>query len=450
MPPTLEPERRGAATEPGANRRCRSLLPDPTAPVRTRAFPVLVLAMSLYGNPPSRAAAPATYRDFELPPHHYFAQTPHDPFTVWAQTAGPAPASPTAGGDLAYLRHLLDALRIPASSQTLVFSTTSLQLSRISPSNPRAIYFNEDTSIGYIPGGRIEVLSIDPQLGAIFHIFDIPRPGQAIRPERSNRCMNCHAGEDSGYIPGLVIKSVAPADFGGSLDTFRPGRLGHDVPLVERFGGWHVTGTGEWTGHWGNVMASLSNGEISRIPNPPGARYDPERYPVATSDILAHLIHEHQAGFINRAIRATYIARTHLFNAAGNLSPAQEGELDAQADLIVRYLLFTDEAPLPPGGFAGDPAFRSDYVRSRREVDGRSLKELDLKTRLFKLRCSPMIHSATFGGLHPVVKKRVYARLATELSHPATGSPGFPLAAEERQLIRKILRGTLPDLPEGW
>ncbi|MDE0110608.1 MAG: hypothetical protein OXN96_22620 [Bryobacterales bacterium] len=44
-----------------------------------------------------------------------------------------------------YLRSLLDALKIPVSSQLLVFSKTSAQFRWINPRNPRAIYFNDDT-----------------------------------------------------------------------------------------------------------------------------------------------------------------------------------------------------------------------------------------------------------------------------------------------------------------
>ena len=42
------------------------------------------------------------------------------------------------------LRALLKALQVPESSQTLVFSKTSLQRHRVSPKNPRALYFNKD------------------------------------------------------------------------------------------------------------------------------------------------------------------------------------------------------------------------------------------------------------------------------------------------------------------
>src|SRR5689334_10826363 len=58
-----------------------------------------------------------------------------------------------------WLESVLQALRIPKSSQTLVFSKTSFQRSAISPQTPRAIYFNDNTYVGYVQGGG-EVLEI--------------------------------------------------------------------------------------------------------------------------------------------------------------------------------------------------------------------------------------------------------------------------------------------------
>jgi hypothetical protein len=43
-----------------------------------------------------------------------------------------------------YLPALLNELKIPQTSQSLVFSKTSLQLFLISPETPRAIYFSDD------------------------------------------------------------------------------------------------------------------------------------------------------------------------------------------------------------------------------------------------------------------------------------------------------------------
>lgn len=44
------------------------------------------------------------------------------------------------------------ALGVDPSSQTLVFSKTSLQREHIHPANPRAIFFSDDIYLGYIPG----------------------------------------------------------------------------------------------------------------------------------------------------------------------------------------------------------------------------------------------------------------------------------------------------------
>ncbi|MEM6365135.1 MAG: hypothetical protein AAF745_11950, partial [Planctomycetota bacterium] len=69
-----------------------------------------------------------------------------------------------------YLRSLLEALEIPESSQTLVFSKTSLQVEYISRRNPRAIYFNDDTYVGWVHGSNLaEISTTDPKLGAVFY-----------------------------------------------------------------------------------------------------------------------------------------------------------------------------------------------------------------------------------------------------------------------------------------
>ena len=49
-----------------------------------------------------------------------------------------------------YLESVLQALNINPDSQTLVFSKTSLQIDAISAATPRAIYFNDDTYVGWV------------------------------------------------------------------------------------------------------------------------------------------------------------------------------------------------------------------------------------------------------------------------------------------------------------
>src|SRR5438128_12351993 len=132
-------------------------------------FAVLGMAMA------KMACAESSVRDIDQPPHNDRQRTPRDRFTQLKPALEAGQIELDRSSEKAFVASLLKALDIPVSSQMLVFSTTSLQLSLISPSNPRALYFNDDIYVGYVPGGRIEVLSIDPELGAIFYIFDIPR-----------------------------------------------------------------------------------------------------------------------------------------------------------------------------------------------------------------------------------------------------------------------------------
>jgi hypothetical protein len=390
------------------------------------------------------------YHDIDQPPHNYEQRSPRDRFTRLTSGFESGEIALDRSSEKAFVVSVLKALEIPASSQMLVFSTTSLQLSLISPANPRALYFNDDVYLGYVPGGRIEIVSLDPELGGIFYIFDIPKDAQPVRIERSARCMNCHAAEETGHVPGLVLKSVVPGPRGGSLTAYRVEQTGHAVPFAERFGGWHVTGRHAITNHWGNLTGRFADGTLIKIPNPPGERFDFGIYPVATSDVLPQLLLEHQAGFVNRVVEAGYRARTALHVSNGQLIAAQSAELDAQADVITRYALFADEAALPPGGVEGDAAYRADFLRTRREVGGLSLKDFDLRTRLFKHRCSYMIYGPVFSGLPMEMKRRVYARLRAALSLAEADREYAYLPVAEKKTIRSILKATLADLPPDW
>lgn len=392
---------------------------------------------------PASAPTAVSYRDFEATLHGYYERPAQDPFARFRAELDAGRATLDRSSDLAFLKDLLRHLGVPESSQMLVFSTTSLQLRYISPSNPRALYFNEDVYVGYIPGGRIEIASLDPDLGAVFYIFDLPHDASPLQVERSRRCMNCHAGEDTGHVPGLVVKSVAAGSSGGSLDSFRREQTGHGIPLAERFGGWHVTGQGTLTNHWGNALGRFVEEALVKIPNPPGARFSFDKYLVRTSDLAAQLLHEHQVGFVNRAVEATYRARVLLGKPEAQWTPEERTEVDRQVRVLARYLLFADEVPLPKGGLDPDPAFRADFQSTRRAIDGRSLKDLDLETRLLRHRCSYMIYSAAFRGLPHLLKDPLLRRLRTALDPNRADSEFAYLPIEERQVLTRILRGTV-------
>ena len=393
------------------------------------------------------AALAADYRDFDQPPHDYWKRTPHDRFSRWMTNLNSGRIELDYSGEKAFVASVLKSLDIPASSQMLVFSTTSLQLSLISPRSPRAIFFNEDVYLGYVVGGKIEVVSVDPDLGGVFYIFDIPRNGQPPYPDRATRCMNCHAREDTGYVPGPVVKSVVPGPRGGSLKSFRQEQSGHGIPLDQRFGGWYVTGLENFTNHWGNLIGQSTPQGVQKIPVKPGTQFSYSRYLATGSDVLPQLVHEHQVGFVNRAVEATYRARTHLAEDNGMLTTEHAAVLDQQARRLTRYILFADETPLPPGGITGDADFKRDFASVRRlGPGGASLKDFDLRTRLFQHRCSYMIYSLAFQGLPPEMKQRVFARLAQALDTTKADAEYAYLSATEKHAIRSILRATLPEL----
>src|SRR5262245_14447328 len=179
------------------------------------------------------------------PIHGYDTRPVNDRFSQFLKKWEAGEATLDGSGDLPFLQSLLKELDVPVSSQMLVYTATSLQKGLISARNPRALYFNDDTYVGYVPRGRIEVISLDPHLGSIFYIFDRLQPGRRPIARRSSDCMNCHAPRHIDNVPGLVVESVIPGITGGGERAFRREMSGHGVPISDRFGGWHLTGTGQ-------------------------------------------------------------------------------------------------------------------------------------------------------------------------------------------------------------
>lgn len=421
---------------------------SPVSPFRLAPFIAALFGLCLPGGGALLAAEAILpdFTDLEAAEHAYWTRALEDPFTrvISDLETGSLPLDTSNERD--FVASFLKQLEIPASSQLLVFSTTSLQLSLISPRSPRALYFNEDIYLGFVPRGRIEIVSLDPEAGAIFYIFNIPRrPDEPVRVDRSNRCMNCHADAITRDVPGLVIQSVIPGPRGGSLDAFRGGEAGHHIPLSERFGGWYVTGRHSIAAHRGNATGRFVGGEIELFPVIPGETFDFDRYPVATSDILAHLIFEHQTGFVNRAVEASYLTRTLLRGAGDQLSPEQGALLDRKASELARYILFAGEIPLAGHAIEGDPAFTDAFLTGRRtSQSGDSLKDLDLETRLFRNRCSYMIYSRVFQGLPEAMKNRVYSHIHSALSDDSDAEFAY-LPRDEKDTTLRILDDTLPD-----
>ena len=102
-----------------------------------------------------------------------------------------------------YLEAVLRELHVPVSSQTLVFSKTSLQVDRISPEHPRAIYFGDDIYVGLVRGGLLEVAAVDPRKGAVFYTLAQKKTAHPEFIRRNEECLKCHFSVNTMSVPGL-------------------------------------------------------------------------------------------------------------------------------------------------------------------------------------------------------------------------------------------------------
>jgi len=348
-----------------------------------------------------------------------------------------------------YLRALLDALDISVDSQILVFSKTSLQRNYINPKNPRAIYFNDTVAVSFIPGAPlIEVAVQDPAQGMIF--YDLPQTPAAAAPLiRNPDCVGCHLTRAGMGVPSTLNRSVAVRDDGAPLPYLGNYVTDHRSTFTTRWGGRYVTGLKD-AAHMGNTQVagdSISTPEqISPALPSVRALFDVAGYPADTSDVAAHLVFDHQMHMMDVMTRVGWDARVALFQEQPD-SPLMQTLLKTDAQELVDYLLFIDEAPFV-GAYVPSNAFAKNFANlGPRDSKGRSLRELDLKTRLMRFPCSYMIYSAAFDGLPAPAKDAVYARLWQILSGAEKGAKYAKLQSAERRAIIDILRDTKPDLP---
>lgn len=339
-----------------------------------------------------------------------------------------------------YLRSLLDALAVPVESQTLVFSKTSVNLRLISPKTPRAIYFNDDVYIGWTPGAPApEITAIDPAKGAMFYTLPQSADGPP-KLVREESCLLCHMATNSLQVPGQLVRSFLTDNVGNPTHGYS--RVTHDTPFEKRWGGWYVTGKYEQLSHLGNLTTEADRESHKADPSQSVAlatlkgRFDTSRYPSPHSDVVALMLLDHQAHLHNLLARVTYEEKFQR-------KPNSEEEL-------LRYLLFADAAPLG-GPVDGTSGFAATFEKQGlRDKQGRSLRQLDLQTRLPKYRCSYLIYSPAFDELPAAVKSRLYHRLWEVLTDRDTSKTFSAIPADERRAILEILRETKRDLPAEW
>ena len=366
-----------------------------------------------------------------------------------------------------YLRSLLAELDVPASSQTLVYSKTSMQRQRISPRMPRALYFNDDVYVGYCQGGEVlEISAVDPQLGTVFYTVD---QEIAVRPtirRQTDNCLICHGSSMTKETPGQVLRSVFTAADGLPVLSAGTHRIDQTSPLEKRWGGWYVTGTHGDQKHLGNLIVR-GRADPNEIDNSAGlnltslaGRFDTSAYLSPHSDIVALLVLEHQADAHNHLTRANHLTRQamhyqqtlnrELKEPPGRVWDSTKSRIKSAGEPLVEYLLFSGEAPLT-ARIQGTSAFAEEFARrGPRDSRGRSLRDFDLKSRIFKYPCSYLVYSPSFAGLPAEVRDYVLRRMWDVLSGQDKSEKFAHLTHADRTAILEILLETLPDLPEYW
>jgi hypothetical protein len=121
--------------------------------------------------------------------------------------------------------------------------------------------------------------------------------------------------------------------------------------------------------------------------------------------------------------------------------------LSESVPMLVDYMLFVDEAPLP-GPIQGTTDFAQVFqAQGPGDSKGRSLRQLELRSRLLTYPCSFLIYSDSFKELPASGKQAVYARLWDVLAGRDRAPRYAKLTRPLRTAVVEILRDTVPDLP---
>ena len=404
--------------------------------------------------------------DYEQPPVSYSATTPRDAISRLQKRIESGELA-FAGSEQRVLQTLLDSLGVSVETQLLVFSRTSLQRGRIRPERPRALYFSDSAYVGWVPGGLIEVVTIDPQLGPVFYTFETALVDGRPTIERDTDCLRCHGGTFVRDIPGVFARSVFPDATGEAL--LRHGTLVVDdeTPFADRWGGWYVTGHHGPENHRGNVFGSERGDQLvfetsSERPDELSGYFDTSAYLRPRSDVVALLVFEHQLTMQNSLTRAgmtcrKMIAYQHGLQKAFKEAITDEPAYDSVKSVftsavqdVVDHLLFRNAAAVPEG-VTGHEAFRESFTRNApRSAAGRALKDFQLRDRLFENRCSFLIYSESFRALPEGLKGRVLDRLQAALQSRDSKDRYAYLGNDEKQRIYEILIETHPDARLRW
>jgi hypothetical protein len=348
-----------------------------------------------------------------------------------------------------YLDSLLAALKIDPSSQTLVYSQTSLQSRLIGPRAPRAIYFNDDVYVGYVKGAPLEIGSVDANLGPVFYLLDQAQAPQPTFTAELGKCLACHDSYSltGGGVPRFIVGSGYTGTTGMLVSHEGWILISDRTPLKSRWGGWYVTGKHGDQVHLGNMVIKtlydfdrLEELRVGNLETLDGL-FDLKPYLTNKSDIVALLVLQHQADVQNLITRLHYDART--------AEDKRAEPLEETTERLLRMMLFVDAVEYT-APISGDAKFVEQFAsRAVRDSQDRSLRDFDLTRRLFRYPLSYVIYSPAFDALPDGTKGLFYRRLHEVLTGADASADFAHLSAADRTAILDILRETKGDFASG-
>ena len=440
---------------------------------------------------------------FEQPPIRYSASESKDPVAILKNRLERGEVVLRKEKQFGYLQDVLRELNVSQESQVLVFSKTSFQIHKISPTNPRAIYFNDSIYVGYVPGSdTIELAANDPSLGAVFYILDggdedpsteegasldtgssdpnassneallqepAVRHGARLVRDRG-QCLSCHATSRTEGVPGYLVRSVYPDRSGRPRTGSSSYATDYRSPFAQRWGGWYVTGTHGHLRHMGNAFA-IDREDPQKLDMEIGANLTalPDRvrtglHLLPQSDLVALMVLEHQVRIHNLITKANYEARQSIamdetMNQAldrdrSYRSESTQRRTNTAANALADGLFFRNE-PRLVSEVSGNSRFATTFeALGPRTEQNESLRELDLKTRLFRHPLSYLIYTPEFRELPQEILSVVQSQLREELrgvdsdqTHYRSEIPPTNVqrwSPDERVTIKRILEQTAP------
>jgi hypothetical protein len=197
------------------------------------------------------------------------------------------------------------------------------------------------------------------------------------------------------------------------------------------------------------------------------AQFDTSHYLSPHSDSVSLLVLAHQTHMHNLLTQAASETRSALLQEqAIRLALGRDGgagdlagmahlastltRLRSACEPVVQCMLFAGEAPLN-GPLSGSTDFARHFQQAGPfDRAGRSLRQFDLKNRIFRYPCSYLIYSSQFDALPVEAKAYIYRRMWKILTGRDSSRAFAKLADADREAICQILGETKKDLPSYW